>query len=275
MTLPDYSALYKEVQTRYGVGPRYAQAYLALWLEGREPQATLTLQDILNTPPPTPMWFDYAMSTNWRGQAVADLLATRIPTSARRYLDVGSGFGGFLVAFAKRGLEVCGIEIDPQRIELANANCLDFNLSDCIFPISILETDLKVRLGTFDVITCIDVIEHVLDVPKAIANMVELLNPEGILFLEIPNKHSLYFVARDGHFELFGITLLPRPAAIEYHRSFFDFTYDVGDYFPQEYYRDEFARHECQFEVLATNQFKHNLTDSWRKVQAEYRRYEV
>jgi SAM-dependent methyltransferase len=278
MTLPDQHPLYDELKERYGVGLRYSQAYLALWLKGRalsELPATLTLKEILSAPPPAPMWFDYAMSTNWRGGVIADLLAPRLPSQAKRYLDVGSGFGGFLVAFAKRGLEVHGIEIDTQRIELAQANCQDFNLGDCVTANSILEPDLPARLGTFDVITCIDVIEHVLDVPLAIANMTALLNPGGILFLEIPNKDSLSFVARDGHFELFGITLLPRSAAIEYHKAFFNFAYDVGDYFPLDFYRAEFAKHGCRVETLAPDLPARTLAEGWGKVKEGQQRYQT
>ena len=81
-----------------------------------------------------------------------------------------------------------------------------------------------------------------LDVPKALQNIVCLLRPGGMLALEIPNKDSLFFVASDGHFNLFGITLLPRPEAIEYHRKFFPFEYDVGYYHPLDFYETELKR---------------------------------
>jgi hypothetical protein len=76
--------------------------------------------------------------------------------------------------------------------------------------------------------------------------MVNLLNPGGILLLEIPNKYSFNFVAKDGHFGLFGITLLDRPDAIEYHRTFFDFEYDVGDYYILNFYQREFEARGCK-----------------------------
>jgi len=271
ITIPEHSQLLSEIQSRYGVGPRYAQAYLLPWLGGGE-KTFHSLKDILDLPPPRPMWFEYAMSTNWRGQAVSELLASYMPKTAHRYLDVGCGFGGFLVAFAKLGMEVYGVEIDPQRIQLAEANCLDHDLKDCVLADNILDEALVNRLGRFDVITCIDVIEHVLDVPKALLHMTGMLNPGGILMLEIPNKHSLSFVARDGHFELFGITLLNRNDAIEYHKAFFNFEYDVGDYYEIDFYRHEIEKCGCHFELIGAIR---TPRDFLSRMVASYKRYRV
>lgn len=271
----DCSKLLEEIQNRYTVGPKYAQAYLEYWF-GSRGKTSDSLQEILDSPLPEPMWFDYAMSTNWRGQIIRQVLDDYIPQGARRYLDVGSGFGGFLVAFAEIGLEVYGIEIDPQRIQFSKANCLDHNIHDCVFYASILEDDLASRLGTFDVITCIDVIEHVLDTKKAIQNMVNLLNPRGILMLEIPNKYSFNYVSHDGHFGLFGITLLDRPDAIEYHKAFFEFEYDVGEYYLLKFYRHEFERLGCQVTLLSlsdTSVTYPQKKDVFTKVWAGYSNY--
>jgi SAM-dependent methyltransferase len=147
-------------------------------------------------------------------------------------------------------MDVQGIEIDDVRVELAKVNCADHGLHDCVHLGSVLDRDLLAQLGTFDVITLVDVIEHVLDVPQTLRNVVDVLNPGGVALLEIPNRHSLQFVAHDGHFNLFGITLLSRPDAIEYHKTFFGFAYDVGDYFDLEYYTGELARLGCTCEVI-------------------------
>lgn len=247
----DQTQLITDVQDRYGIGPSYARAYLDYWFRTRDREYA-SLQKILDLPPPEPMWFEYALSANWRGQQVCQLIAQYVPRTAQRYLDVGCGFGGCLVAFSKLGMEVRGIEIDAQRIGLANANCLDQNLSNCVLQASILDDDLVSRLGTFDVISLVDVIEHVLDVPKTLRNTVELLSPGGILVLEIPNKHSLNFVAHDGHFGLFGITLLQRPDAIEYHKTFFGFDYEVGDYYDLDYYQHQLEELGCACSLLTS-----------------------
>jgi 2-polyprenyl-3-methyl-5-hydroxy-6-metoxy-1,4-benzoquinol methylase len=250
ITDQEIDKLILEIQSRYDVGPRYIRTYLQSWVQ---PEDDIhSLKDILNLPPPRPMWFDYSMSTNWRGKMISDLLASHLPKSAHRYLDVGCGYGGFLVAFAKFGMEVCGIEIDQQRIQFAEANCLDHDLKDCVLTGNILDETLVARLGGFDVITCVDVIEHVLDVPKALLHITELLNHGGILMLEIPNKNSLGFVVRDGHLELFGITLLDRNDAIKYHSIFFNYKYDISDYYGLDFYHREIEMLGCKFDLIGT-----------------------
>lgn len=233
------------IVNKYQVGPLFAKAYLTYWQESRG-QTFTNLQEILDLPAPQPMWFEYALSTNQRGKALYQCLLPHLTTSPRRYLDVGCGFGGCLVAFAAHNMEVIGIEPDVQRVGFSQANCQDHGLADVVYPLSILEDNLRDRLGTFDLITCNDVIEHVLDIPTALENMVALLNPGGVLFLEIPNKHSLNFVGRDGHFNLFGITLLERPDAIEYHRHFFGTEYDVGYYYGLYLYQDKLEQLGCR-----------------------------
>lgn len=271
--------LINETRERYQVGPRYAEAYLRYHL-GEQIQEFSSLKQVLEEPAPKPIWFDYALSSNWRGEIVSSMIAKEIPPTARRYLDVGCGFGGFVVAFSKLGLESHGIEIDTSRIKLAEANCADQGVQDRVMETSILEEDLVSRLGTFDVITMIDVIEHVPDVPKTVRNVVELLNPGGLLLIEVPNKDGLVAVAHDGHFNLFGITQLPRLDAIQYHKAFFAFEYDVGDYYRLDFYLRQLAENGCQSQLLPIPdqryQRYHRFRDTWplfRELRTSYQRY--
>lgn len=244
------NSLVQEVQEHYGVGPKFTKSYLSSWA-GSNHKDISTLNDIMALPPPFPMWFDFAMTTNHRGRGVAKMLKNNIPASARRFLDVGCGYGGFLVAFSKVGMEVIGIEIDPNQIAYAEENCLDHNLQDCVFLGDILDTNFIQQLGTFDVITCFDVIEHVSDADQALKNMVSLLNPGGILVLEIPNKNSINFVYKDGHFSLFGITLLNRSNAKVYYNTIYPtYKYDVGEYYELEYYKDRLDDLLCDLSLI-------------------------
>jgi 2-polyprenyl-3-methyl-5-hydroxy-6-metoxy-1,4-benzoquinol methylase len=241
--------LYEEIQAHYQVGQEFTRQYLKGWLADPERQYHC-LEDFLTAPSPLPLWFDYAMSTNLRGQYVVRLLKPYIPAGAKRTLDVGCGYGGFVVAFSQHGFESYGIELEPARVELSNKNCKDYGLQDRIFQINVLEPDLKERLGTFDVITCNDVIEHVMDMPLAMKNITQLLNPGGILLMEIPNKDSLAFLGRDGHYELFGITQLPRAEAAAYHYQIFGDEYGVGEYYELGVYQELLRQHGCSSRLL-------------------------
>jgi 2-polyprenyl-3-methyl-5-hydroxy-6-metoxy-1,4-benzoquinol methylase len=237
--------LVDQIMDKYGVGKNYAFAYSNYWLRSRNKYYE-SLSEIISEPMPYPMWFNYALETNERGKALVDKLKPELPISARRALDVGCGFGGVMVAFASLGLEAVGVEIDPVRVDLAKANCQDCEGFSHVFQGDVLDNAMIATLGKFDIITCTDVMEHVLDPHQALYNMVGLLNPGGILYLEIPNKDSIKFVASDGHFSLFGITLLPRKEAIEYHSHFYDFDYDVGFYFPRHTYINNLKKLGCE-----------------------------
>lgn len=253
--LRENQQLISEIEARYGMRKQFISAYLQRFdnprsLPNRNP--IKNLNDLLNLPAPFPMWFDYAMSTNQRGQQMSKFMRPHLSPGATRYLDVGCGFGGFLVAFARLGMKVMGFEIDPERVMLASANCEDFGLGGSVVEGDILDDTFTASLDKFDAITMIDVIEHVLDVPKALRNAVRLLNPGGVLLLEIPNRHSIEFVGSDGHFGLFGITLLDRWQAIDYHRQFYKFAYDVGDYYELSNYQNQLNALGCEVEILAS-----------------------
>jgi 2-polyprenyl-3-methyl-5-hydroxy-6-metoxy-1,4-benzoquinol methylase len=251
MALQAEEQLVRELESHYSVGPQFVHAYLNFFQQGRD-QVFHTLQEILVLPPPAPMWFDYALSTNNRGEQLYQILLPFLSERSERYLDIGCGFGGSLVAHGRYGMEACGIEVDEERIRFARLNCQDFQVDARIVPCSVLEDRLWDRLGTFDVITCMDVIEHVTDVRKALKNMACLLKPGGLLVLEIPNGDSLSFVASDGHFSLFGITLLSRSEAVEYHRKLFSFEYDMGDYYPLEFYETEMNKLGLQRQMVSS-----------------------
>jgi len=249
-----FASLVDEISTRYKIGKRFAAAYLKRWEDPYSlPNGTQLhrLKDIHALPEPFPMWFDYAMTANQRGAAMADMLLPHAAKNARRYLDVGCGLGGFLVAFAQRRFDVRGFDLDNERVQLARLNLQDFGASseNAVYG-DLLDDAFVAGLGRFDIITMIDVIEHVLNVPKALETLLTLLNPGGILLMEIPNPFSLSAIAQDGHFNLFGITLLNRPDAMSYHRLYFDFAYDVGDYYPLDFYQQWFQTHGCTSQLL-------------------------
>ena len=218
------------LQRRFGAGKRFTRAYIK-YFEKAQAVSLRSARDWQRLDTTRRMWFDFALSTNQRGKALVHLLRDRQPMKGKRYLDIGCGFGGTLVAGARAGAACTGIEIDPIRMDLAWENLEDFRVAAPILKQDALAPDLPDRLGQFDFISLSDVVEHVLDATQLFRNLGLLLAPGGLLYVQIPNPDSVEFVAADGHFGLFGITLLPREDAIDYHGRRFQFDYDVGDYY--------------------------------------------
>jgi SAM-dependent methyltransferase len=159
------------------------------------------------------------MSTVIRGRNMLALLDSLSCIRKKdRYLDIGTGYGGFLRAAKEIGFkEVIGIELHQGLANLARAN-IDGLQGAQVWVDDFLERDFSTLSG-FDLITCNDVIEHVHDPKVAIQKMSGLLNEGGCVSFEVPNKDAIQFVKTDGHFVMFGITQLPREDAAEYYSA--------------------------------------------------------
>ena len=199
--------------------------------------------------PVLPLHFEYAATANERGRAAAARLARILPASRRgpfrrrsRVLDVGCAYGGFLVAFAETGARVTGIEIDGTLLELARINLVESGVDAALVLGDATAAHPGLR-GRFDLILANDVVEHVERLESLLSNLRAWLAPSGVAYLEIPNGACAAFVLKDGHHELFGITLLDFPEASAYYNTLHGTRagYDTYHYLTLEGYRRLFA----------------------------------
>lgn len=209
------------------------------------------LQSIL--PALQKLYFQFALTTVFRGRDVFKTLKPFLIRrhGTRRYLDVGCGYGGFVRVFAERGWSATGVELVPQLAAYSRATCKD------LVNAKILEGDFlsmaTSALGIFDCITCNDVIEHVSDAERAMIKLLDLLEKKGVLFLEIPNKDCVDFVTKDGHFQLFGINLLPREQAAEYHHAMTGesgYLTHMGEFYELSYYTSIIEKGGFEYSLL-------------------------
>lgn len=102
-----------------------------------------------------------------------------------RVLDYGSGEGYGTATLASHAASVTGVDIDPEVIAHAQAKYgSDLNIS---FE-AITGNQLPYPDGSFEVITCFEVIEHVPDPNAVIAEIARLLSTNGVLLISTPNK---------------------------------------------------------------------------------------
>ena len=251
----------------HGVKWRW-QRLLARWRPTRPPriggppsgnsfrQAVLThygVADSADLPETQKMWADFTLSAAERGFTAMGMLGGAYALRGKRVLDVGCGYGGFLVAAARAGArEVVGIDMNPRVLELAPLLLSDYEVEARLQQANLIESGLPGELGRFDVIICNDVLEHVPDVGAAIANLAAMLATEGRIFLEIPNGNALKYVRADGHYKIPGITLLDFADARDLHQEFFPeaTTYDTYFYGTLDYYLAAFSRHGIMLRLL-------------------------
>jgi SAM-dependent methyltransferase len=96
-------------------------------------------------------------------------------------LDLGCGDGAFLRAAAPGRPSAVGLDLSVEAVALATRAGLtvethDFSSEPLPFPD-----------GTFELVTCLDVIEHVFDIRFMLAEVVRVLTPGGVVVIATPN----------------------------------------------------------------------------------------
>jgi 2-polyprenyl-6-hydroxyphenyl methylase/3-demethylubiquinone-9 3-methyltransferase len=127
------------------------------------------------------------------------------PLQGLSVLDVGCGGGIFAEALAKAGAKVTGIDAEMHAIETAQVHAHQSKLSIDYYctPIEQFNSD------AFDVVTCMELLEHVPDPALILAHCHRLLKPQGHLFASTLNRTlKAYAMAIVGAEYLLG--LLPR-----------------------------------------------------------------
>lgn len=106
--------------------------------------------------------------------------------SVASVLDVGCG-GGFLAEeFAREGLRVTGIDPAPESINAARLHASESGL-DIVYEIGSGES-LPFEQGSFDIVACCDVLEHVNSVEQVIGEIARVLTPGGLFFYDTVNR---------------------------------------------------------------------------------------
>ena len=248
--------LLNEIKKQFNVGEKFI---LAVWqgLEAVDAEAfsvCATVSELTGKLGNQWRSIDYKFSTNKRAANVLNnILSLDRPEQKGRALDVGCGYGGFLHAFNKCGFEPHGVEINPSLIALAEAN-----LSDADFEYSIELKDIFANTcgdEKFDLITLNDVIEHLLDPRGAMKQLVNMLNPGGVLALYAPNGKSIFYATVDPHSRVFGASCLPRSLAKPLVQGALNnngYKYTLGEYLPLEVFRNFADNHGLAFKFLST-----------------------
>ncbi|MEP5936820.1 MAG: bifunctional 2-polyprenyl-6-hydroxyphenol methylase/3-demethylubiquinol 3-O-methyltransferase UbiG [Erythrobacter sp.] len=120
-----------------------------------------------------------AVDLHWGG----DVRASQ-PLANKNVLDIGCGAGLLCEPLARLGGNVTGVDASSQNIGTASAHADGAGLD-----IRYLSGELaSLNLGAFDLITCMEVIEHVADKRAFISDFAEKLTPGGLVVLSTPNR---------------------------------------------------------------------------------------
>lgn len=112
--------------------------------------------------------------------------------SAKKILDVGCGGGILAESLALKGASVTGIDMAELSLEVARLHLHESDL-DIDYQLSTVEAFAEQNGSRFDIVTCLEMLEHVPDPDSVISAATRLLKPGGLLFLSTINRNPKSF----------------------------------------------------------------------------------
>lgn len=126
------------------------------------------------------------VDAHWGGDA-----AGFTPLAGRSAADIGCGAGLLCEPLARLGAAVTGIDAAPENIHAARAHAMQSGLR-IDYRVGSVEALAGAR---FDLVTSLEVIEHVADPAGFVAGLAAALAPGGLLILSTPNRTALSRIA--------------------------------------------------------------------------------
>ena len=109
--------------------------------------------------------------------------------TGKRILDVGCGGGILAESMARRSADVTGIDLGTENLKAASLHAEQSNLNDSLRYQHIpVEKLAETHAGQFDVVTCMEMLEHVPDPSSIVQACFDLLAPGGVCVLSTINR---------------------------------------------------------------------------------------
>ena len=115
------------------------------------------------------------------------------PLKDKLILDIGCGGGILTEALAAKGATVTGIDMADMALKVAKMHLHESNL-EIDYQLITAEEFADQHAGEFDIVTCLEMLEHVPDPAAIIGAAKNLLKPDGQLFLSTINRNPKSFV---------------------------------------------------------------------------------
>jgi len=115
------------------------------------------------------------------------------PVAGKRLVDVGCGGGILAESMAQRGANVTGIDMGEAPLSVARLHQAESGL-DIHYRHSTAEQLAEAEAGRFDIVCCLEMLEHVPDPAAVIAACADLTRPGGSLYFSTINRNPKAFL---------------------------------------------------------------------------------
>lgn len=113
--------------------------------------------------------------------------------AGKRVLDVGCGGGVLAEAMAQKGAQVTGIDLTAKLLKVAELHALESGIS-VDYRHGTAEELAQKEPGRYDVVTCMEMIEHVPDPASVVRACADLVRPGGWVFFSTINRNPKSFL---------------------------------------------------------------------------------
>lgn len=117
---------------------------------------------------------------------------SRAGLADRQVLDVGCGGGLLAEGMARRGARVLGIDLAPEALAVARLHAVESGLPVEYRQVAVEELAESAPAG-YDVVTCLEMLEHVPDPSAIVAALARLVRPGGHVIVSTINRNAKSF----------------------------------------------------------------------------------
>lgn len=125
---------------------------------------------------------------NFTYRIILSVINQFIDLPQKKILDIGCGVGAVDLYLASKGHTVHGIDIAENAIVSARRSAQTLYLDNATFAHMVFPSDTP--KGKWDMILCMEVLEHLEDDKKAVRKIYELLTKDGIAIFSVPSKNA-------------------------------------------------------------------------------------
>ena len=112
----------------------------------------------------------------------------RAPLAGRRVIDIGCGGGILAESMAAKGADVTGIDLSEKALKVADLHSMESGVQVRYEKIAAEEMAAR-EAGQFDIVTCMEMLEHVPDPASIVRACATLVKPGGKVFFSTLNRN--------------------------------------------------------------------------------------